>query len=1079
MMNEMEKSAGRKPVSPSYGDLNRQYIQAYQLVDDIVLKNYINKLSDMDIIPLDKSIVKNNIGENVRFFKITEMIYQKDEYAAYKFATVFDAVSNLECSVFIMVNSDGTNTDFYMGIRSLNSKRTTSSLVKTLKNSLLGQFPGVKTSPDDSDSFLDSDMRTILEQVESGSIATASCVAQNKDEDITDNKSFLQGLEKLAISMQGQRYTGIIIANGTTSGQLQLIKKGYENIYTQLSPFSEMQISFGENDAYNISKAFSVTDTQGTSYSKNFSKTTGTSDTHTVSDSTTEDSKLSKGLAASAIGIQIVGSALAPFTGGISYFVCDAISDTMLLAGNLAKKTKTHGESDAHTVNQSETTGDTYGENKTTAKGETDTTGLTTGTSKNLQLTRKNKTIQGMLERIDLQLKRIKEFESLGMWECAAYFLSDNQYSAEIAASTYKALMRGENSGVEVSAVNTWGSSSGGKTEILKDYIKNFIHPVFAYHTDMGIVPVNACSFVSGNELAIHIGLPRKSVSGFPVIEHAEFGKDVLRYSSANATGGIKLGKIYDMGIEQPQLVNLSRKSLAMHTFITGSTGSGKSNTVYQILNQLDMADIPFLVVEPAKGEYKNVFGNNENVSVYGTNPAKSPLLRINPFSFPDEIHILEHLDRLVEIFNVCWPMYAAMPAVLKEAIEKSYEEAGWDLQTSTNKYKQKLYPLFKDVVNNIRKIIDTSEYSEENKGNYKGSLVTRLNSLTNGINGMIFTNNELTNAELFDSNVVADLSRVGSMETKALIMGLLVMKLQEYRMASGNMNNDLQHVTILEEAHNLLKRTSTEQSSESSNLLGKSVEMLANAIAEMRTYGEGFIIADQAPGLLDMSAIRNTNTKIILRLPDESDRELVGRAAGLNDDQIIELAKLQCGVAAVYQNDWIQPVLCKVAYFKTPDEDYKYNVEDAHKNLSDNTELAELKKRITYYLLSNMVKEPHEKNIDNLKDAILQSNLETGLKTRIYDYIGNYTPPKTIDTISDIISAMYTYSNKAVDRAKKGFDITHEWAKMLHDEITPCLDTFNNDIQQIIMNCIIINIACQEDILRDLPKHWMNLVKG
>ena len=122
----------------------------------------------------------------------------------------------------------------------------------------------------------------------------------------------------------------------------------------------------------------------------------------------------------------------------------------------------------------------------------------------------------------------------------------------------------------------------------------------------------------------------------------------------------------------------------------------------------------------------------------------------------------------------------------------------------------------------------------------------------------------------------------------------------------------------MLEEAHNLLKRTSTEQSSESSNLLGKSVEMLANSIAEMRTYGEGFIIADQSPGLLDMSVIRNTNTKIIMRLPDFSDRELVGKAAGLSTDQIIELSKLPRGVAAVYQNDWVSPVLCKIKKNRT-----------------------------------------------------------------------------------------------------------------------------------------------------------------
>ena len=138
--------------------------------------------------------------------------------------------------------------------------------------------------------------------------------------------------------------------------------------------------------------------------------------------------------------------------------------------------------------------------------------------------------------------------------------------------------------------------------------------------------------------------------------------------------------------------------------------------------------------------------------------------------------------------------------------------------------------------------------------------------------------------------------------------------------MATGKMNAHLNHVTVLEEAHNLLKRTSTEQSADSSNMLGKSVEMLTNAIAEMRTYGEGFIIADQAPGLLDMAVIRNTNTKIILRLPEYSDRELVGKAIGLNDDQIDELAKLKKGVAAVYQNDWLESVLCQVDKFEHDD---------------------------------------------------------------------------------------------------------------------------------------------------------------
>ncbi|MDE6169255.1 MAG: DUF87 domain-containing protein, partial [Acetatifactor sp.] len=412
-----------------------------------------------------------------------------------------------------------------------------------------------------------------------------------------------------------------------------------------------------------------------------------------------------------------------------------------------------------------------------------------------------------------------------------------------------------------------------------------------------------------------HMGLPRKSVCGLPVIEHADFGKEVVSYTHEQTRAAVNLGRVFHMGSECKNDVRLDRNSLSMHTFITGSTGSGKSNTVYEILRQLDTVGINFLVVEPAKGEYKNVFGHNPGVSVFGTNPDYTQLLRINPFRFPKGIHVLEHVDRLIEIFNVCWPMYAAMPAVLKQAVLQAYEVCGWDLQSSRNEYDEDLFPTFRDLCTELEDVIDHSAYDQEVKSNYKGSLQTRIQSLANGLNGQIFTTDEVDNEVLFDQNVIVDLSRIGSLETKSLIMGILVMRLNERRMSGAEgMNVPLRHVTVLEEAHNILKRTSPgDGGPEGANVAGKSVEMLSNAIAEMRTYGEGFIIADQSPGAVDISAVRNTNTKIILRLPDEADRILVGKAAALKEKQVEELAKLPVGVAAVYQNDWLEAVLCQV----------------------------------------------------------------------------------------------------------------------------------------------------------------------
>ena len=136
-------------------------------------------------------------------------------------------------------------------------------------------------------------------------------------------------------------------------------------------------------------------------------------------------------------------------------------------------------------------------------------------------------------------------------------------------------------------------------------------------------------------------------------------------------------------------------------------------------------------------------------------------MLHINPFSFPEGIHVLEHMDRLVEILNVCWPMYAAMPAIMKDAIQRAYIAAGWDVVKSENLFDKKLFPTFNDVLDKVREVLRTSDYSADNKGDYTGALVTRLNSLTNGIEGQIFTPDECPSEELFDRNVIVDLSRV------------------------------------------------------------------------------------------------------------------------------------------------------------------------------------------------------------------------------------------------------------------------------------------------------------------------------
>ncbi|MDE6087989.1 MAG: ATP-binding protein, partial [Oscillospiraceae bacterium] len=344
-----------------------------------------------------------------------------------------------------------------------------------------------------------------------------------------------------------------------------------------------------------------------------------------------------------------------------------------------------------------------------------------------------------------------------------------------------------------------------------------------------------------------------------------------------------------------------------------------------------------------------------------------------------------------------CWPMYAAMPAILKKAMHNAYESCNWDMIKSENRHGYRIFPDFSDVLREIRLVVEESDYSADNKSDYTGSLVTRVESLTTGIFGMVFQSNGISDADLFDKNVIVDLSSIGSSETKSMIMGILILKLQEYRMSQEiEANALLQHITVLEEAHHLLKRTSTEQAAESSNLLGKAVEMLTNAIAEMRTYGEGFIIADQSPGLLDMAVIRNTNTKIIHRLPDYSDRELVGYAAGLNKEQIKELAKLEKGVAVIRQSDWLDSVLCKVDEYKNPESVPREKIDKSGNDIHENS--------FQEALLCLLLNKNNPEELKKYTDEVLLSNLNGGVKSQFLNLIARHTEEQRMENWQKIL---------------------------------------------------------------------------
>lgn len=944
------------------------------LADHLVYKKYLPELQNYPLVEPSEEMKRTlDVKTCIKLFQMKKLTLKKGEDMLQKLSTVYHSSMALGCSLAVMVDvpADGAPADIYLGVRQNPGRQSIDNRDlaisgDAIEKGMKSNFPGSEVQElhqEEIDALLEDDNGSFGSA--QSAIASVSCVAALRDKSKTADKAFIQGIERFIDAMDGDAYTALFLAEPVTEETQAGIRNGYEELYSALSPFRKTTWSYTENESHAVMETFcsgtSDTVTDGTSsgfsdeqgrntgFNFNAGMNQGTTNTigqsHAVTRLRLPSKRTMVGVAAGASILAlgaVAASAVFPPAGAAIVSAASTVGAAVkagplfgavvpMVAGHETNGTAwstarsigkslgfgmSRGYNTAHTDSSTVERSNAHSTNEQHSNGTTDTH----GTVRTQQIEVCNKAVEELLTRIDEQIKRTKESEDYGCYSCAAYFLSSRPSKALLAANTYRSLMIGEGSSVESGAVNLWQDRAS--VTAMREYLKRFTHPVFArqlWENEADSLFYTAGTLVSGRELPMHLGLPTRSVHGLPIIEHAEFGRNVPDEAMPDEDK-MNLGKIYHMGKEEAAGLLLNRQAMASHTFITGSTGTGKSNAVYHLLDEITKnGQTTFLVVEPAKGEYKNVFGNRTDVQVFGTNPRETPLLRMNPFAFPENIHILEHIDRLVEIFNACWPMYAAMPAVLKDAIERSYQKVGWDLRNSES--EKGIFPTFFDLLDILPGVIEESHYSKDTQSDYVGALCTRVKSLTNGIYGSVLcAEDALSDAEMFDQNVIVDLSRVGSMETKSLLMGILVTKLQEYRMCSSGMNSRLRHVTVLEEAHNLLRKTSAEQSQEGANLQGKSVEMLANAIAEMRTYGEGFIIADQAPGLLDMSVIRNTNTKIILRLPDEEDRKLVGKSAALKEAQIDELSKLPLGVAAVYQNEWPEAVLCKIEAYPMPE---------------------------------------------------------------------------------------------------------------------------------------------------------------
>lgn len=407
-------------------------------------------------------------------------------------------------------------------------------------------------------------------------------------------------------------------------------------------------------------------------------------------------------------------------------------------------------------------------------------------------------------------------------------------------------------------------------------------------------------NWMTSKELSLIAGIPQKEVIGLSLKEEIEFGLNVKPCDNPISLGHlVQSGNVCDGSNSLPNIeVSLDKNDLNKHIFITGTTGAGKTTTCQRLLLS---GGGNFLVIEPAKTEYRILKQQYPDMLVFTLGKEDAAPFRLNPFEFFKNESITSRVDMIKASMEASFDMEAAIPQLLEAALYKCYENKGWDISTNKNiEYENPFeenvnaFPTLSDLVNEIETIVDTQGFDDRLKNDYIGSIKARLKGLMVGSKGlMLNTSRSINFNDLLDKKVILELENLKSSSDKSLIMGFVLANLNEALKEKYNSSNGkFTHITLIEEAHRLLSKYEYGDNPNKKH----GIEMFSDMLAEVRKYGESLIIVDQIPNKMTPEVLKNTNTKIIHKIFAQDDKDAVGNIMALSEEQKEHLSYLVPG---------------------------------------------------------------------------------------------------------------------------------------------------------------------------------------
>lgn len=905
---------------------------------------------------------------NVVLYHIKEVTFEGEEKSPRReaFENVIGMIQNEGVNFIYLILGNKKGVSFYFGL--VKESKYNGELPmpidemgnNLLKSAIRGNFRGSKIEEVTPEEMVEIFDRMQTNSNNRNARKYASVVGTPGINESEDKKSF-QGVDRLVDVMQGDDFGLCILAKPLSKRAIKKIEDDLYQIYNSLSTFSKISLQEGENQSKGTSISKGTSDsvsygentTKGTNYSKTSgtSENTGTSESKTAgstkgtnysesqtegknwgkSEGTNEGKSTQKGTSTTeeknsrgkSEGTSYSGTESSGTTSSENVGTSSS-KGTNTGYSNSENMSKTKGTNTSTGTSQSKTAGtsETTGTNSSTTKGTNNSASesSTTGSSQNVSKDIINKKAADYVKYIDEMLLPIIDYgKSKGLYLTTTFIFADNNSQLEKLGNTIKSLYSGKK-----------GNKNPLEFKILEnndkkiEYFKNFQIPECVSYDDENALTlkshfvendeVSLGNWYSPNELGLIAGLPEKEVVGLALNEEVEFG---LNAKTPDKDGEIiSLGNLVQSGNEIDTKVYLEKSALNKHIFITGVTGTGKTTTCQKLLLE---SELPFLVIEPAKTEYRILMNNpkTEDILIFTLGNDKVAPFRLNPFEFFEGESITSRVDMLKAAMEASFDMEAAIPQIIESAMYSCYEDYGWNIDTDENEkfdnpYDEGVYsfPTLEDLLNKVETEVTKHNFDDRLKKDYIGSITARLQGLLVGSKGqMLNSRRSIDFRELIEKKVVLEIEGIKNGTEKSLVMGFILTNLCEALRAKYNKDKHFKHITLIEEAHRLLSKYTPGDSLNKKN----SVETFADMLAEVRKYGESLIIADQIPNKMTPEVLKNTNTKIVHKIFAEDDKEAIGNTISLSKEQKDFLSSLPTGRAIVFSQSWTKAIQVQI----------------------------------------------------------------------------------------------------------------------------------------------------------------------